>query len=55
MIIVEKIPKTTTALLGAVATIILGLLSQERGLHGEFNPNYFVNYIDFNVIFLLVS
>lgn len=55
MIIVEKIPKTTTALLGAVATIILGLLSQERGLHGEFNPNYFANYIDFNVIFLLIS
>lgn len=55
LIIVEKIPKTTTALLGAVATIILGLLSQQRGLHGEFNPNYFINYIDFNVIFLLVS
>lgn len=55
LIIVEKIPKTTTALLGAVATIILGLLSQDRGLHGTFNPNYFINYIDFNVIFLLVS
>lgn len=55
LIIVEKIPKTTTALLGAVATIVLGLLSQEKGLHGTFNPSYFVNYIDFNVIFLLVS
>lgn len=55
LIAVEKVPKVTTALIGATATIILGLLSQERGLHGDFNPNYFVNYIDFNVIFLLVS
>lgn len=55
LIAVEKVPKVTTALVGATATIVLGLLSQDRGLHGEFNPNYFINYIDFNVIFLLVS
>lgn len=55
LIVVEKIPKVTVALLGATATIILGLLSQEKGLHGTFNPQYFINYIDFNVIFLLVS
>lgn len=54
-IIVEKIPKVTAALIGAALTIILGLLSQDRGTHGIFNPTYFINYIDFNVIFLLVS
>jgi Na+/H+ antiporter NhaD/arsenite permease-like protein len=51
----EKISKVTVALLGATLTIVLGLLSQEKGLHGTFNPDYFVNYIDFNVIFLLVA
>lgn len=54
-IAVEKIPKVTVALIGGTLTIILGLLSQENGIHGNFNPDYFVNYIDFNVIFLLVS
>lgn len=51
----EKIPKVTVALIGAVIAILLGLLSQEKGMHGHLNPNYFINYIDFNVIFLLVS
>lgn len=54
-IILEKIPKVTVALLGATATLLCGLLSQEKGHHGNFYPDYFVNYIDFNVIFLLVS
>jgi Na+/H+ antiporter NhaD/arsenite permease-like protein len=54
-IVVEKIPKVTIALLGATLTIILGLLSQDRGLHGSIDPDYFINFIDFNVIFLLVS
>ena len=49
-IIIEKIPKVTVVLLGAVLTISLGLLSQNK----EF-PDYFINFIDFNVIFLLVS
>ncbi len=51
----EKVPKVTIALAGATIAILLGLLSQEKGSHGELNPNYFINYIDFNVIFLLVS
>ncbi len=51
----EKIPKVTIALLGAVITVLLGLVSQNK-LNGELlNPNYFINFIDFNVIFLLVS
>lgn len=54
-IIVEKIPKVTVVLLGATLTILLGLLSQDKGLHGNFDPDYFINFIDFNVIFLLVS
>lgn len=54
-IMFEKISKVTVALLGATLTIILGLVSQERGLHGTFNPEYFINFIDFNVIFLLVA
>lgn len=54
-IVVEKIPKVTTVLLGAVLTIILGLVSQDKGLHGTLDPDYFINFIDFNVIFLLVS
>lgn len=55
LIAVEKIPKVTIALLGATFTIILGLLSQEKGFHGNFEPDYYINFIDFNVIFLLVS
>ena len=51
----EKIPKATVALLGAVITILLGLLSQTKYIDGNINNLYFINYIDFNVIFLLVS
>lgn len=51
----EKISKVTTALLGASLTIFLGLVSQTAELNGAKNPYYFINYIDFNVIFLLVS
>ena len=50
----EKISKVTVALLGAGLTILLGLVSQTRG-HSSINPNYFINFVDFNVIFLLVS
>lgn len=51
----EKISKVTIALLGAVLTIILGLVSQSKSLDGVLNPHYFINFVDFNVIFLLVS
>jgi Na+/H+ antiporter NhaD/arsenite permease-like protein len=51
----EKIPKVTIALLGAGLTIIFGLVSQTKAIDGIINPNYFINYVDFNVIFLLVS
>ena len=51
----EKIPKVTIALLGAGITIVLGLVSQLKTVDGTLNPHYFVNFIDFNVIFLLVS
>ena len=54
-IALEKIPKATVALLGAVVTILLGLLSQTKYIDGNVNNLYFINYIDFNVIFLLVS
>ncbi len=54
-IIIDKLPRIAVVLLGASATVILGILSQEKGYHGNFDPHYFVNYIDFNVIFLLVS
>lgn len=54
-IALEKIPKATVALLGAVITILLGLLSQTKYADGGINNLYFINYIDFNVIFLLVS
>ena len=54
-IALEKIPKAVIALLGAVLTIILGLLSQTKMIEGSINNLYFINYIDFNVIFLLVS
>ena len=55
LIAVEHLPKVTIALLGAVLTIVLGLVSQESGGHGNYNHDYFINFIDFNVIFLLVS
>ena len=54
-IALEKIPKVTIALIGAGLTIVLGLVSQNKDLDGVLNPHYFANFIDFNVIFLLVS
>ena len=51
----EKIPKVTIALLGAGITILLGLVNQSKMSGDVINPHYFVNFIDFNVIFLLVS
>ena len=51
----EKIPKVTVALVGASLTLLLGLLGQNAKVDGELNPYYFINYVDFNVIFLLVS
>lgn len=51
----EKIPKVTIALLGAAITVMLNLVSQSKMTDGVINPHYFVNFIDFNVIFLLVS
>ena len=53
-IALEKISKVTIALLGAGITIFLGLVSQSKG-HDAIDPNYFINFVDFNVIFLLVS
>ena len=55
LIATEKIPKVTIALLGAGITIFLGLVSQVKMGSDGLNPHYFVNFIDFNVIFLLVS
>ena len=54
-IALEKIPKVTVALLGAGITLLLGLVSQHKMIGRALNPHYFVNFIDFNVIFLLVS
>lgn len=54
-IALEKVPKVTVALLGAGATLLLGLVSQNKTVGDVLNPNYFINFIDFNVIFLLVS
>ncbi|MBR1776101.1 ArsB/NhaD family transporter [bacterium] len=51
----EKIPKVTIALLGAGITILLGLVSQTKMSGETLNPHYFINFVDFNVIFLLVS
>lgn len=51
----ERIPKVTIALLGAGVTIFLGLVSQTKAVDGALNPHYFINFVDFNVIFLLVS
>lgn len=51
----EKIPKVTVALVGASLTLLFGLLGQNAKVDGELNPYYFINYVDFNVIFLLVS
>ena len=54
-IALEKIPKVTVALIGAGLTLLLGLVSQSKDLDGALNPHYFANFVDFNVIFLLVS
>ena len=51
----EKIPKVTVALVGASLTLLFGLLGQSVKVDGTLNPYYFINYVDFNVIFLLVS
>ena len=52
----EKIPKVTIALIGAAASMFLGLVSVNKTLaDGTLDPHYFVNFIDFNVIFLLVA
>lgn len=49
----EKIPKVVIALLGASLTLFLGLLATEKT--PETITTYFTQFIDFNVIFLLVS
>ncbi len=54
-IALEKIPKVTIALLGAAITIVLGLVSQSKISDGGIKADYFINFVDFNVIFLLVS
>ena len=54
-IALEKIPKVTIALLGAGITLLLVLVSQNKMIGDLLNPHYFINFIDFNVIFLLVS
>lgn len=54
-IALEKIPKVTIALLGAAVAVLSGLVSQDKLAEGGLNEFYFINYIDFNVIFLLVS
>ncbi len=51
----EKISKVTIALLGAAITIILGLVSQTKMVDEVINPTYFINFVDFNVVFLLVA
>ena len=51
----EKIPKMTVALVGASLTLFLGLLGQSQKVNGAFDQHYFINFVDFNVIFLLVS
>ncbi len=54
-IALERIPKMTIALIGGAITIILGLVSQSKMAGDAINPHYFINFIDFNVIFLLVA
>lgn len=51
----EKIPKVTIALIGGALTIFLGLVGADKMAGGSLNPNYFINFVDFGVIFLLVS
>lgn len=52
-IALEKIPKVVIALLGGSLTLFLGLLATDKT--PENLSEYFISYIDFNVIFLLVS
>lgn len=54
-IALEKVPKVTIALIGAGLTLLLGLVNQSKIVDGSINPHYFANFVDFNVIFLLVS
>ena len=54
-IALEKIPKVTIALIGGAITMILGLVSLNKFDGNTINPTYFINYVDFGVIFLLVS
>ena len=54
-IALEKIPKVTIALLGAAVVVFSGLVSQEKIAETGINELYFINFVDFNVIFLLVS
>ena len=54
-IALEKIPKVTIALLGAAVVVFSGLVSQEKIGETGLNEFYFINFVDFNVIFLLVS
>ncbi|MBQ8168042.1 ArsB/NhaD family transporter [bacterium] len=51
----EKIPKVTIALLGGALTIFLGLVGADKANGETLNPHYFINFVDFGVIFLLVS
>ena len=45
----EKIPKVTIALIGAAASMFLGLVSVNKTLaDGTLDPHYFVNFIDLN-------
>lgn len=50
----EIVSKVTVALIGASLTILLGLVEASKAQEGV-TVNYFANFIDFNVIFLLVS
>ena len=54
-IALEKIPKVTIALLGAAVVVFSGLVRQEKIAEAGLNEFYFINFVDFNVIFLLVS
>lgn len=54
-IAIEKIPKVTVGLLGAALTLFLGISSPNKKINGVLNANYFINFIDFDVVFLLVS
>lgn len=54
-IALEKIPKVTIALLGAAVVVFSGLVSQDKLAGNALNEFYFINFVDFNVIFLLVS